>query len=547
MNSPIYHTHVETMYNKFGNDLPRLYLSTWPELCDKLIASANSPCDPLAKQSLSKDKITSHEFYQRFGYSKYDYPIPSVMSAIYTQNSSRKACNVEYWCNLAIVDIDNAPISFNEMVGVLNAFGVNYFVNTTTSHSEDSPHFRVYFPLDRTMDISEVPDLWGAIYLMLGKMPDERTKGLSRLMFMPRAWLGVNNQLHFETNKTNLEVDATIAKYASEQKQVRVSRKEVAALEDTLSPSTTVNLLDFQECEYVTESALDSYNRPKSGRFFGMLNRIAFNALRNGYDITPQELFDLGLQIDVKLSGDNENRKISEAIKAKKYALANIIAFNRFDIDAEPLAFVPPVNVKKSGMVAYYIDAGCGDGKTYAMLDEMATIKGKRVYACDKIIAITARVDEFNERLNYHYVLEGDSRPIGQTTAIEMIFSAKKGVNIHGISEEVDDSAKVTERIARAKKKIEGDFKLGIKNNAVIFISHAAMKMMNWKGWEDWDIIIDETPDITETYNKIYTQSSDNFLTKYLKVLKQDNETYVLGLTPLGRQYINDGKYQQFL
>lgn len=362
-------------------------------------------------------------------------------------------------------------------------------------------------------------------------------------MFMPQAWDGVDNKYHFVDDRNHLGVDAIISKHPSGKRKVRVFQKEVKAIEDALSSTTVVNLSDFRQCKYVTESALESYNRPKGGRFFGSLNRIAFNALRSGYNITTQELFDLGLQIDARLSGDNENRNISEAVKAKKNAMANVIAFNRFDVDAGPEEFKPPVNVKKSGMKAFYIDAGCGDEKTYAMLDQMATIKGKYVYACDKIVAINERVEEFNDRLNDHYMIEGDKRPIGQTTVIEVIYSGKKGKDIHGFVEEVDDAARVTEKIARAKKKIDTDFQLGIKNNAVIFISHAAMKMMNWKGWEDWEIIIDETPDITETYNKTYTQSSDNFLTKYLKVLEQDNETYVLGLTPLARQYVNDGKY----
>ena len=158
---------VETMFNK-NNDRPQNYETSLKELYEKLATSAKVSCDPNRKWRFKETSF--EEYHKEFGIQKRDFVIPSIMSAIYKPDTSRANRNVEKWGNLAIIDIDDAPKSFESMIAYLDAFDVSYFLSTTTSHTTESPHFRIYFPLDRPLDVWEVSTFWGSLHLMLDKM-----------------------------------------------------------------------------------------------------------------------------------------------------------------------------------------------------------------------------------------------------------------------------------------------------------------------------------------------------------------------------------------
>ena len=149
--------------------------------------------------------------------------------------------------------------------------------------------------------------------------------------------------------------------------------------------------------------------------------------------------------------------------------------------------------------------------------------------------------------MNNHHTPGGGGKPIAQTTTHKSIFSEKNEKNEYGSFEKVDDAPSVMERIAKAKTAMEEEIRSGDKDNAVIFITHRAMQLMNWNGWEEWELIIDETPDVVGTYSESFGETSKELLRRHLDVLRPDEETYVLKATPDTQTYLSNGRRDAFL
>ena len=125
--------------------------------------------------------------------------------ASYLDRTTRKNDNVTKWGSWCAVDVD-------EFVGDLHEFlkhkcGNYHFVcYSTASSTEDTPKFRLVFPLTREIKREEIKHFWFALNTELGEMGDIQTKDLSRMYYIPGKYANANNFI-FSNEGSHIDPD----------------------------------------------------------------------------------------------------------------------------------------------------------------------------------------------------------------------------------------------------------------------------------------------------------------------------------------------------
>lgn len=330
-------------------------------------------------------------------------------------------------------------------------------------------------------------------------------------------------------NKDYLVVDEVTARYPFTPEEVVATKKQISRLKKNLSSDTSIDVGNFDRCLYVTKSAKSAYDAPRGGRFYKFMCRVAFTAILDGYDITAEELFALGRQADVVLGGYSEQRigGLKEAQKAIDYMMPKVAEF--ISINAEFEEFDLPVEKKQIDMDVNCIDGPCGSGKSHFTQIEMAKNPDLYVFCADKIKSLTDRAEEFKDHLQTH----SPHKPT--ETEIVTIYSDSD-----------DDETSVQIEIQNAKTDIDEKLEKGWITSAAIFITHKALMMNNWGGWSEWNVIIDEIPDLMQVFTKKFPRTHTT-IANYLEVSGTDGDAYTLQLSSLALQYADNNEYDDLL
>ena len=407
------------------------------------------------------------------------------------------------------------------------------------------------------MEVDEYPHLWDAMNFKFDNTIDPQTRDIVRLGFMPRAWGGKHQLSRRAINKGHIAVSDVLAAYpvappavapssGGQAKQgVTSTMATVVTLKaNDLDRPSEVNIKDYDLCPFVTDGAKQAYEQD-SGRYFAFMCRVATAALKDRYDIQPAELVYLANQADVAFGVTTKRtgtlREAERALqKSVDYLASNVTPFPS---KQEPEDFQPPVVPETTDMVVRYIDAACGAGKSYGMIEYMLKNKGRYIYACDKISTLKERRKDFRKRLNEQY-----SSDIFKTETVEIFKAQSKPIqDEYGSVEETDDTTNVMKRIAMAgfninKKIISGDI-----DNCVLFISHRAAQMMDWSQFKDYEMIIDEVPDVISTFSRSLVKSTMPYIQGNLDVASEDGDTYLMKLLTKGQKFLDSGNHDDVL
>lgn len=154
------------------------------------------------------------------------------------------------------------------------------------------------------------------------------------------------------------------------------------------------------------------------------------------------------------------------------------------------------------------IDGPCGSAKSHFTQIEMAKNPDLYVFCADKIKSLTDRAEEFKDHLQMY----SPHKP----TETEII-------TIYSDSD--DDETSVQIKIQNAKADIDEKLQKGWITSAAIFITHKGLMMNHWGGWSDWNVIIDEIPDVMQVFTKKFPRTHST-VANYLEVSGTDGDAY---------------------
>jgi hypothetical protein len=261
-----------------------------------------------------------------------------ISPAIFEDSSLRRNANVLAWAGWAAVDVDDIEISGDVDEYIRNRYGNwDYVVYSTASSTFDKPKFRIVFRLDRHIENSHIKHFWWALNSELDGIGDKQTKDLSRMYYIPATYDDANN--FFYVNRgTPINVDELLTKWPyiqtssgnsfidklpeALQEQVLNHRKTKMVNKDKYSWT------GIHDCPFVSKKMIFEYKSISETGWYHKLYQfmlsVCFNAIRNGYPITVDEIERLARELDQETGKWYEKRPISvEANSALNYAYKN--------------------------------------------------------------------------------------------------------------------------------------------------------------------------------------------------------------------------------
>jgi len=185
--------------------------------------------------------------------------------------------------------IDQAEAAVEDML-------TPFVIYTTTKHSAEAHRFRIVLFLDRPVTADEYEALWFGLAKRWRATMDAKTRDISRISILPRAWLGAPNEIRVERDGYPLCVDAILKHYPRDPEPepeayratfydpLSQARANLRRLKNArLDPDT---LIDLDNSPIVSARTLnDCLTSTSGGRTYKLLCSVAQSARRQGYDI----------------------------------------------------------------------------------------------------------------------------------------------------------------------------------------------------------------------------------------------------------------------
>ena len=168
--------------------VPKMEATTWAEFADRL--------GELAQIERSADQKANS---------------PLVSPAVYNEGGRRKNQDVIGFGRWFAIDVDKVACSLQAASDLCRDANVNHVIWTTTNHTDDSPRFRVAFPLDRDVNPDEMTLFWWGAHIWFKEWGDVSTKDPSRMMIASANWLGTNPQFIRVNGLGVMSVDRLLA------------------------------------------------------------------------------------------------------------------------------------------------------------------------------------------------------------------------------------------------------------------------------------------------------------------------------------------------
>ena len=428
-------------------------------------------------------------------------------------------------------DVDNANpdqpvVTMEKVARKLDAlFGpVPSFMYTSFSHTDLKPKFRVVIETDR--DITRAEMLKLGMYLnwhAFGQQADLSIYDPGDFVFAPPHQFLSREDMQ----GVPLDVAGTLAQQVGLQAAFPES---VASYVEAGQPRKPRARINKAQRAVLTANAADLSVRPGVGisdpdifhpawgdlyrdRVIGgshwetMRSVLGMVWAKNGGGLTYGEMDVIAREIDA-LDGGYYLTKYGETrlVEMLGWLLAQPV---------EPRApeWHPILDQEDTGLVIHSKDAECGEGKTRDELMRMAREKGRYIYVVPKIENMAERNAEF-------CALAGP-------------------VNAYAFTIKEAHSKTADLRVPLQLQKIRQDMaKLPAGARIIIFVTQQSAILMDWSGWNDFEIIFDEVPEVFATY-QINVVNHAEILRKYLRAGEEDGKCYRLGLTNAGRELAN--------
>jgi hypothetical protein len=423
-------------------------------------------------------------------------------------------------------DVDNATeaqpmVTMEEVAANLNALGspFSFFLYTSFSHTDTKPKFRVVIETDRDISRAEMQRL--AIYLnweAFGQQadlsiydpgdfvfaPPHRTISLDQSQGGPMdVGAMLKQQVTLQAEQPESVARYTVAKQPRVPKKqpsaARLQKMAANALDRSVRPG-----VNFSNPSVFNPFWADLYQECGAvGHWQTMRSILGMVWAKNGGDMTYGEM-DLILRKIDATDGDYYAKKYGED------GIAEVLTWlTSLPVESKEPDWLPVLEQEETGLVIGAKEAECGEGKTHDELGRMAREKGRYVYAVAKITDMQQRREEF-------------AKIAGQTGAYA--FTIKEA---HSASGDL--------RVSLQLQKIRAELdRLPAGKPIIVFVTQQGVMQMDWSRWGDFEVILDEVPEVFATY-QIKAKTHANLLREYVHVETEDGDCYRLGLTGKGR------------
>lgn len=246
-----------------------------------------------------------------------------ISPAVYPPGATRGKAAALSWDWFA-ADVDNKGgnlpgSTIDEITRVMRGLNAPWLIYTTASSRPDAECFRLMFPIDRPILHDEFDAVWQAFAQMLPM--DAATKDISRIFIVPRRWNDRQNRVEFELEGEPVSVDQIVQRFPT-------PKPKLPTVVTPSPPSTfatrTAGATKFEQpslgASYVPPQAIDeALSAPPGGRMYRFMVRVAFRALRKGYDITAYELEVIGTELAMMLGRGRDDIR-HDAESAHRFA-----------------------------------------------------------------------------------------------------------------------------------------------------------------------------------------------------------------------------------
>lgn len=246
-----------------------------------------------------------------------------ISPATYPAGTTRSKAAALSW-NWFAADIDNKlgnnpGSTINAMIGTMNGLNAPWLIYTTASSTPQTECFRVMFPVDRPILAAEFSAVWQSFSQLLPM--DPQTKDISRLFIVPRRWAYRTNRIDYRLDGVPVSVDQIVQQFPRPVPQpASPAPARPASTTLPLVRGIKSNVQPTLAAPYVSQRAIDeAMASAPGGRMYRFLVRVAFQALRMGYDITSCDLEAIGHDLATWMGrGHNDIRR--DASSAHRYA-----------------------------------------------------------------------------------------------------------------------------------------------------------------------------------------------------------------------------------
>ena len=261
-----------------------------------------------------------------------------ISPATYPDGTTRKNDTVLEWSGWCAVDVDDI-----EFDGDLNEYLVERFAHyrwvcySTASSTSDNQKFRLVFPLEKPVDVSNIKSFWFALQTELGELGDKQTKDLSRMYYVPGDYTGAYNFIFSHRDGSAINPDELIFKHPMPVKNT------LNSFFDRLPESLQTEIIEYRknkldqnfewssyhDCPFWPKKLANEYKMiTKTGwyaKMYSIMIATAGSAINKKYPISAEEISLLCRQFDQDTGNWYKNRPLDkEADRAIEYVYKNI-------------------------------------------------------------------------------------------------------------------------------------------------------------------------------------------------------------------------------
>jgi hypothetical protein len=188
-------------------------------------------------------------------------------------------------------------------------------------------------------------------------------------------------------------------------------------------------------------------------------------------------------------------------------------------------------DMEDSGLQFHYAEGECGQGKTETLIDLIGNKQDRYIICLPRIELIR----EVSDRLERKY----PDIETHKGYVIKTIYTQRDG----DIRDEEDAPDLHSPSGATVRDQLN-KFHIQYRHyrHVVVFITHAALLLMDWHNWSDYHLIVDEIPDPYQTYTRNFRNTSE-FVKRLVETNGEETNYYQLGLTGDGHRKVTEGEF----
>lgn len=467
---------------------PKRHSKSWSEFVDWLECVSGMPKEP------TKEFKLNHT--------------PAIMPALFA--GYRKDENVIGFSSWVIIDADKHNIPLSDMIEYFRRYNLSGCIYSTTSHSSANHCLRGVIQIDREYAAESHDIVWDTIYQMFDRKLDDTCNTLGRIYYIPAKWSDESVFIKMTGEPLNIEnaQEKYYKPFSQHTKAVKVEDTDYS----TTHHSNDENSFTDDDIVFLLQSISSRPNRSEWLRLSWAVRSYSPNCHIVLQRAWPEENPGEYATILGKQFNGTKSPTIGSLIYEAMQCDPDIMKKLPSNQDVTPVA-VPPKDQQwvdtYEGCTVNVIDAPCGAGKTFEMLNNIIIDGGRWLYVCDTIRNIKERDTEFRE------------------------LCAKQNIRNFQISKAFyQDSVPVSKQVDEILNSM-------YSKNVVIFISNAALQILDASKFEGFSLVIDEAYEVLGMHERKWDYNIE-LADKYFGIKDTDSDYYQIVSTDDGNELVKE-------